>query len=94
MPGAQKQPHGLGSLNDADDSRQNYKNTTLRAARYQPGRWRLRIKAALTRTTRQAKNGSLTVESENAAIYVRLPKKDTGIVDEVPRREIICSINK
>src|SRR5262245_3384472 len=62
----------LHGLNSADDSRQNTEHPTLRAARHESRRGRLRIEAAIARPLFRAEDRRLSFEPEDASVRVRL----------------------
>src|SRR5262249_45203274 len=83
----------LRGLNQADQTGQNAQNSTLGAGRHQAGRRRFRIEAAIAGTILRGKNAGLTFKAEDRAINVGLAAKDTGVVYQETRREIVCAVN-
>ena len=68
----QNQLDRLGRLDHADQAGQNAEHATLRAARHQARRRRLRVQAAVARALRQAEHARLALKAEDRSVGVRL----------------------
>src|SRR5581483_4714068 len=89
---AQDQLDDLHGLQATDDARQYPQDAALGATGNQSRRGRLGIEAAIAGAVLCVENRDLSLEAEDAAVNVRLPKQHAGIVDQVARGEVVCAI--
>src|SRR6202521_3438111 len=80
-------------LDGADDPGQNAEDAAFRAGRHKPRRRRFRIEAAIAWTIGHAENGGLPFKPENRTVHVWLSQQNTGVIDEIARREIVSPID-
>src|SRR5277367_337159 len=82
----------LSRLNHADQAGKNAQDPTLGARRHQAGRRRLWIEAAIAGTIFRRKDARLPLKAEDRPVGVRLPRKNAGIVDQIPRLKIVSAV--
>ena len=69
-------------------------HAALGAARDEPGRRRLRIKAAIARPAQvRREHAGLAFEAEDGAVHVRLLQQHAGVVGEVARGEVVGAVH-
>lgn len=88
----EEQFYGFVRLDAADDSRQHAENPGFRATRNFSGWRRLGIKTAIAGTFFGPKNACLPFEAKNGAVDVWFFEKHTGVVHQIARCEIVCSV--
>ena len=87
------QLHRFGGLNHSNQAGQDTKHAAFGAARNESRRRRFGIEAAIAGTVLRRKYGGLALESKDAAVRVWLPEQNAGIVDEIPRRKVVRSVD-
>ena len=85
----QHQLDHLEGLNRSYDPWQNPQYTCLRTIRDQTRRRRLSKEASVTRSAVGRKHRGLALPTEDRSVDVRLSQEHTGVVDEVPGREVV-----
>ena len=90
---AQNQLDGFRRLHHADQSGQNAQHSTFRAGRHQSRRWRLGIQAAIARPFFGGENAGLAFKAEDRAINVWLAGEHAGIIHQITRGKIVCSVH-
>src|ERR1044072_7991296 len=83
----------LVRLNRADNARQHAEHATFRARGHEPGRRRLRIKTAITRTLLGPEYAGLPLESEDRTIDVWLATQHTRVVHKIARGKVVSAID-
>ena len=93
ISGANEKLDRLDGLEHSDDSGKDPKHTRLRAIRHRAGRRRFGEEAAVARATEmRRKNRALALETRNRAVNERLFQKNTDIVAQIARREIVRAV--
>ena len=89
---AQDQLDDFGGLDDADQTRENSEDSTLRAGGNKARRWRLRVEAAVAGRVLGGEDAGLPLEAEDGAVDVGLAGEDAGVVDQIAGLEVVRAV--
>ncbi len=91
---AEQELDRLRRLDDADDARQDPQHPRLLAARREVGRRRLGVEAAVAGPSAPGdEGGHLPLEAEDGAVHHGLVHEHGGVVDQVPRGEVVTAVD-
>ena len=83
----------LGRLYHSNDPGQNSQDAGLTSRRHHPRRGWGGEQAAVARASMRLEHTGLAFKLEDAAMHHRLAGEESGIVDQIARREVIAAID-